>query len=387
MKQLSHFDLHFLINEFQETLKDQRIDTFYIDNDILYLKVYVKSKGNFFLVNKISKFIYLDTNKKTNSNIVPKSFTLALRKYLKNGYIRDIKQIQNERIIIITVEKKENEEIKKFNLIIELFLNGNIVITDENDKIINLYLRRNFKDRTLKIGETYQIPENNKINIFNLDDNFFKEKLNKSNLEIVKFIAIEFGIGGKYAEEICFRAKIDKKKECSKLENKEIEEILDSINSFLNENEKNISYFNNEKIVEFSPLKLKIFKEKYKEKKYPNYNEVIKEYFSQFLETENENKKYSEFENNIRKKEKIIEKQKKLKDNIIKEIDILNKKGNLIYENYSLIEELLNSINKTAKEKGWDYVLKKIENEPKLKSIIKKINPAKNEIILDLKEN
>ena len=58
MKQLSFVDLFYLTQELNETLKDQRIDNFYYENETFYIRVYVRNQGHKYLTNKISKFIY-----------------------------------------------------------------------------------------------------------------------------------------------------------------------------------------------------------------------------------------------------------------------------------------------------------------------------------------
>jgi predicted ribosome quality control (RQC) complex YloA/Tae2 family protein len=387
MKQISSLDLFYLTEEFK-ILENQRIETFYLDEDVFYMKVFIKGKGNLFLTNKISKFIYLSEKKQTESSQIPKSFALFLRKHLKNSYITKLEQIKNERILIISIDKKnkENEDIIKYKLIIELFSNGNIILTDENFNIINLLNRKIFKDRSLKNKEKYQFPPQKEISFLEIEKNEEKkkliEKLKKSELSLVKFLAIEFGIGGKYSEEIVFRAKIDKNKISNSLNEEEIENLIETIINFNKEDLSPRNIVNKEdKILDFIPKKFLSINEKQKENN--SFNDSVFNYFKNYLE-ENKNKNYQLNEKEIEKKINIIKKQEKLKEHILVEYERLNNIGNKIYENYSLIENLINQINLTAKEKGWDYVLEKIKEDEKLKKIIKKIDPKKNEIILDL---
>jgi predicted ribosome quality control (RQC) complex YloA/Tae2 family protein len=141
MKQLSSVDLYFLTKELT-ILENQRIDNFYFENDTFYLKVYVKNHGNLFLTNKVSKYIYLGKSKAESSH--PPNFIIFLRKYLKNGFIREVKQIESERILKFRIEKKnDNDELVSFYLIFELFANGNLVVCDNNMNIKNsLYKKK-----------------------------------------------------------------------------------------------------------------------------------------------------------------------------------------------------------------------------------------------------
>jgi predicted ribosome quality control (RQC) complex YloA/Tae2 family protein len=103
MKQISSLDLYYLVREFK-ILENQRIDSFYFESGTFYIKVYVKQKGNKYLTNKVSKFIYLGNEKKDSST--PPNFIQYLRKYLKNAFIETIEQMENERILKIIITKK-----------------------------------------------------------------------------------------------------------------------------------------------------------------------------------------------------------------------------------------------------------------------------------------
>ncbi len=384
MKQISSLDLFYLTKEFKEIIENSRIETFYLEEDIFYIKIYVKGRGHYFLKNKISKYIYL-TNRKEEESTIPKSFIQYLRKFLKNGIIKEIEQIENERILKIEISKKNslNNEFEIFYLFIELFANGNIIICDKDLIIINSLQKKKFKDRKVMVKDSYVLPPQKEINIHTLDKNEdkLKQKLKESDLSIVKFIAIELGIGGKYAEEIIFNSKINKNINSNELNNEEINSIIKNSKELI-ERELSPSLIINEdnKIIDFEPIFLKSINKKRKE--LSNFNEVIKTYFKQFENKRDQ--KEEEFKKELLKLENRIKKQEKQREEILINYEKFNSIGNKIYENYSLIEELLNSINKTAKEKGWNFVLEKIKTNEKLNKIIKKIDPKKNEIILNL---
>lgn len=383
MKQISSLDLYFLNNEFKEYLENSRIETFYQEEDIFYMKVYTKGKGHFFLTNKVSKYIYL-SDKKDDTSTVPKSFIQYLRKFLKNGIIQKIEQVENERILKIKISKKktDTEEFEIFYLILELFANGNIIITDNNFKIKNSLEKKKFKDRTVMVRDVYQLPPQKEISIFTLKKDKFSEELNKSDLSIVKFLAIKLGIGGKFSEEIIFNSKIDKNKNSIDITKKEVDTILKFSQKLIESKIKSIGIYNEkQELIDFSPIDLKSIKAEKRE--FKNFNELIKEYFLKFkIDVD---KKEKEFQFELKRLSRRIKTQEKKREGIFENYEKYNSIGNKIYENYSVIEELLNSIHTVSKDKGWEYVLEKVKNDQRLSKIIKKINPDKNEIILELK--
>ena len=378
MKQLSSVDLYFLVREFK-IFENQRIDNFYFENDIFYLKVYVKNRGNLFLTNKVSKYIYVGDNKGESSH--PPNFIVFLRKYLKNGYIREVKQVESERILIFRVEKKnEKEELDSFYLIIELFANGNVIVCDEDFNIKNSLYKKKFKDRSLMVHNKYELPPQKKLRIESLDKKMFEDERENSDLNLVKFLAIKLGMGGKYAEEVCIRGGVDKNKEVRTIDKSEADALINALEELRNEEIKPFGVYKDSELFDFIPFDFNSID--LEKKSFESFNEVIKKYYLQFeVEVDkNEEKLKKELERLQRR----LETQKEQKEKVLEEYEKYNKMGEKIYENYALIDELLTSINNAAKEKGWEHVKNTIKENPKLSKLVDKLDYKNNEIILEL---
>lgn len=377
MKQISSLDLYYLVKEFK-ILENQRIDSFYFEDGTFYIKIYVKQKGNHYLTNKVSKFIFLGNEKKESTQ--PPNFIQYLRKYLKNAFIDTIEQIENERILKIKITKKnEKDEFDIFYIFMELFSNGNVILTDENLNIKNSLTKKIYKDRAIKVHEKYELPPQKEISIFNLDEKKFVSMFENEDLEMVKFLATRFGIGGKFAEEVCFRANIDKN--IKRLELNKFDNLIEKLKELPNQEIKSFGIYKNEELVDFVPFNFNLINDKDK-KEFSNFNDVIKTYFKEFLE---ENDKHEEeLKKELNKLKRRLKTQEKQKETVLKDYEKYNKIGNKIYEHYSLIEELLESINKASKEKGWDSVKKTIKENKKLSKIVRVLNYKNNEIILNL---
>ena len=165
VKQISSMDLYFLTKELK-ILENQRIDSFYLEEGIFYLKIYIKNQGNKFLTFDIGKSIYLGEEKLESS--IPSSFISYLRKNLKNTFIRKFNQIENERILKIEIEKKvDDNKFENLFLYLELFAPGNIILTDSNNIIKNMLYRKKFKDRKVIAKEKYELPPKRELSIFN----------------------------------------------------------------------------------------------------------------------------------------------------------------------------------------------------------------------------
>jgi len=165
----------------------------------------------------------------------PPDFCMLLRKYLKNSYIKDIKQPIFERIIRIDLENKG----KKYTLVCELMGKySNIILLDDNEVVLDALKRireKQNKERQLYPGQSYKSPPGqNKTNPIEITNN--EEFLHKidNDFSQAAYRAVMFnfrGIGPYSAREIVYRAGIDPSQNYDKLKRKE---KLKLASSFLN---------------------------------------------------------------------------------------------------------------------------------------------------------
>lgn len=94
-------------------------------------------------------------------------------------------------------------------LSIELFSKGNIILS-KHGRIVRSLFSRDYSSRKVAEGEPMSYPPA-VSDIFSMDKQVFYDTLKRSDKEnLVKSLALDFSLGGVYAEELCFRAHIDK---------------------------------------------------------------------------------------------------------------------------------------------------------------------------------
>lgn len=335
IKQLSSIDINHLVNEFQ-VLIGGKIENIYQQNKNIYFQIYKSGEKKQFLKIMLPNFIYL-TEHKENTPQMPPNFCSILRKNLKGSKILEIKQIKLERIIKINFQKKD----KIFVLIIELFGNGNLILCNENQKIIYPFEYQKWKDRLIKGGQQYIYPES-KINLKNSTKNDINKIISQTKMNSsVTFIAKELGVGGKYAELLCEKLKIDKTSKPTVINS---QDIIDELKIILNSK----SELN--KILD-KQLTIKTIKTQKEE----SHKEI--------------NAKKSKLEKILEAQESTIKKQEK----IIKDS---NNAAEKIYENYSEIENILSEIKKAKNKYSWKEIKEKLKDH----KIIKKINEKAGKI-------
>ncbi|MDD1695201.1 MAG: NFACT family protein, partial [Methanoregula sp.] len=132
----------------------------------------------------------------------PPQFAMFLRKYISGGKVLAIRQHGLERILIFDIGKGN----QVYRLIIELFDEGNVILTDENYTILKPLRHHRFKDRDVIPGVPYVLgstdPTASRENL--------EASLKADDRDLVKVLAIGCMLGGMYAEYICKLAGLDK---------------------------------------------------------------------------------------------------------------------------------------------------------------------------------
>lgn len=297
-----------LISELRDKLVGDYLKKFYeIDKGIFLFKfrspLLVDLKGYIF-------------SGKMETPLQPTSFAMLMRKHLENKKLKDIRQHEFERIVVMDFGDRK--------VIVELFGEGNIVLLDEDGRIIMPYFSREFRHRIVKRGEIYSFPPSLK-NPLTLGEEDMEKEFSQKNKEIVRVLARELNFGGIYAEEICRRAKIDKKTLAS---NVNWNDLRKAIMDIVNEAEKHRGYIYGKKA---SPI---IFSHSKHDEAYDSFNEAVKKIYFEYAEEEEEDSEIQRLKRVLKSQEENLEKLKEEERNY-KEI------GDLIYENYGEVAKAL----------------------------------------------
>ncbi len=364
-KSLSGLEIMYILKELG-IVEGSRIDKIYHpDKKTLLLQFHVTGKGKHILKIIAGKFIFFTESKQDQEE--PSGFCMFLRKHMGNTRLRSITQLESERIVRLEFEGKE----KNVTLIAELFGQGNILLLEKGIILSGVDYQK-FKDREIRPNVRYEYPRQ-PINIFNLERKTAEAILRNSEMEsLVKSLAIEFGFGGLYAEEICLKAGVDKNE---KPGNVQTEKILGTIRVLLDkETEAGIVYKG--EAFDAVPFKLDVYKN-LEFRRFPSFSKAI----DHFLEIHRETRKtpkeirIEKVMNIIRNQENKIE---ELKEKEIKERD----KAEAIYQNYKTVDEILTEIKRASKKYSWNEIKKKLKGH----KIIKSVNTKDKKIVVSLQE-
>jgi len=383
-KVLTSLELFAVVEELS-TIKGALVDKIYqLSSKELLIYLFKTGAGKQALKVDSGHGIFL-TNYQLKKPPYPSSFCMFLRKHLNRAQIVSVKQKDLERIVEIHLNSKAGELI----LILELFSKGNFILTDSNYKIINVANVQKWKARTVKKGEIYQYPPLNSIDLVNLTYNSFAN-LFESDKEVVKFLAVDLGIGGIYSEEICELAGINKDTPVNKIDSKLAKKLFNSLKEIVARfDSRNYSpgiIKEDSQIIDAVPFKIK---------KYPNYertvswNQALDTYFTNITTSNILEKKEDEYLKKYNKLRTVLDKQQTSLDEYKQKSEKYNQIAEELYKKYDVIYGIITKI-KQAKEAGYsleqlkEAVEKEKEEEIYEANLIKELNH--DSIILNLEE-
>lgn len=308
----------------------------------------------------------------------PTSFAMQLRKELSGGKVAGVRQHAFDRIIEIDFTTGGEGR----TLACELFSKGNMLLLNGERKIIGLLEWQKWKDRKLGVGQQYEHPPAGG-NPTELDEDGFQRLMSESGKDLVRTLAVDAGLGGTFAEEVCLRAKVEKNKGARELSKAERSEIHSTLKKLLGEVEKGE---HNPRIVssdgcriDVTPFALEVYEGKNVEE-FKSINEAVDEYFSTLEKTAAEGRHDKVFSDELGKLQAIEKKQEETLAKAREDAGKNKQTGDLIYANIREIEEITEAIKKGRDKKLTDEeITKKLKKATKL---VKKIE--KNKLTLEL---
>ena len=357
---LAGIELRYLVDQITKKVQDYYVSNIYgITKDSILFKLHHTEKPDIFMM--ISTFGVWLTNMK-----IEQMESNRLQKRLRNDLLRlklkKIEQKGSERIAYFTFTGFD----KEFVIVGEFFGDGNILLCNNNMKILALQHSIDVRHRKLGVGLEYTPPPNSGLDIFNITESDF-EDIKSSDLTGAKWIGRNLGLPKKYTEGVFKIAKIDSKKTCNEFTDEEIKKLYETtkeiVTNVVSGNHKP-GIIRNEK-TEVLPVNLEIEQEyvtpikSFIEGLDTVYTENLVEK-GKSIQSSDSDKKIHELKNQIAEQEKAIEIVKEKANNITKVANLLFEmvsKGILSIEDSKAQEMLQNLNSKVTKERGISLII------------------------------
>jgi len=298
----------------------------------------------------------------------PSGFSMYLRKFIEGGKVLSITQKGIERVIIFEIGKGPYS----YNLIIELFDEGNLILTDKEGIILNALAKKRFKERDIVPDAAYPLVSERPDKISYEE---FKTAIqeNKDN-DLVRALATRFKLGGPASEEICNSAGISKNLPAKFATDTQLRPLYNAQIAWLNR--------------PFSP----VIDEKGAFPFVSAFREPKQHFdtFSQALEAfypKEERKQEIEKKIRLSKEERIRQQQEKAIVSFEKKIKDATEASEIIYGHYGEVQETIQVLSEASKKMSWQDIGKilKTADIPAAKRIVS-LNPVEGSVILDLGE-
>lgn len=325
--ELSALDFYYIVKELQ-FLRGSRLEKVYYDKkiELLVLKLH-SSLGTIFL-RATPKALFYTSMKQAFQEA--SNLAMILRKHIQGSVIDSITQQGFERIVLLKFKNKKS-------LVLEFFSKGNIILLDENNRIITLSKPAVYRHRTLRPRFEYKKPPETMDPRLKKSEDLVVDIAN-SQRNIVQFLAVNYGLGGFYSELVCKEVGIDKK--LSKLTTEQANNTLKVVKALFEKPIKPCLVDNGlVRLVPFMVKGLEIVR------CFESFNQGL---VSMFFEVPVDNKKLMQLE----KLKKALEKQRLRVEELKKQVVENKNKAEAIYKNY---QEIANALKK-GKKQGMRFI-------------------------------
>ncbi|MFA6363568.1 ribosome rescue protein RqcH [Methanoregula sp.] len=270
----------------------------------------------------------------------PPQFAMLLRKYISGGKVLAIRQHGLERILVFDIGKGT----LTYRLIIELFDEGNVILTDESYRIIKPLRHHRFKDRDIVPDAIYTLSSTDPTgSLENLT-----ASLTGDDRDLVRALAVAGMLGGTYAEYVCRTAGIDKSTPASNADPKAVYAAVRALFDLVQHAEPVVSATSCEPVV----LARGTDSIPGDKNQFAGFSEAL-EAFYPMTKAEKvrvaSKPKFSQEERIHKYQETAI---KKFDDKIKKTQEIVT----AIYENYQFIAHVISSLDAASKRLSWQEI-------------------------------
>ena len=225
---LAGIELRYLVDNISKQVEGYYVSNIYgISKDSILFKLHHTEKSDLFMMISTSG-VWLTAVK--IDQMEPNRLLKRLRSDLLRLKLKKIEQIGAERIAYFTFEGFG----KEFILVGEFFGDGNILLCNNEKKILALQHSIDVRHRKLSVGLEYTQPPSGGLDIFNIKESDFDE-LKITDLVAAKWFGRTLGLPKKYVEAVFEIAEVDGKKIGNLLNENEIRKIFETVKKIVSD--------------------------------------------------------------------------------------------------------------------------------------------------------
>lgn len=352
---LTSLDILAIVKELQLALISARIDNVYqLQNGSFLLKFRGKEGYSSLLLDlprrlNLTSFKFIMPEKPTPQ-------ASQLRRLLNGRKVGTVRQSDFDRILEFDLDGGGEAS----RLCVELFGDGNIVVVDTEGTIKYALLRKEMKDRSLKVGLTYLPPPRRGADIGSEPP---YEAISAQKVASVRALTRAFNVPPELAEEGLMRSSIDPTTPADTLTRSEVNLFLDNVRAVVEDVGAGKTMPNqvmrDGKPSSFHPV---VFVSVAGERKvFPSFNEAVDDYFSSLVEEESEARRKSPGEEAILDLEAIMGRQRAHIAGLEEKRSKANEDGRLILSHLGKTQGAIDLVRGRRRAgDGWDAIRESI---------------------------
>ncbi|NGM67695.1 fibronectin-binding domain-containing protein [Natronolimnobius sp. AArcel1] len=389
-RELTSVDLAALVEELG-AFEGAKVDKAYLyGDDMVRLKMRDFDRGRMELVFEVGETKRAHTvapERIPDAPGRPPQFAMMLRNRLSGADFVDVEQYEFDRILEFTFDRDDGTT----RIIVELFGQGNVAVTDGEYEVIDSLETVRLKSRTVVPGSRYEFPDT-RTNPLTVSREAFDHEMNDSDTDVVRTLATQLNFGGLYAEEVCTRAGVEKAMDIEEADERVYDRLYEAIERlaldtrngnfeprlYLERDEEDDTDSEeadgdgaggdaSEQVIDVTPFPLEEHEaEGLVAEGYDSFLAALDDYFFRLeLEDESEpdpTEQKPDFEEEIAKYERIIEQQQGAISGFEQEADDLREQAESLYAEYGLVDDILSTIqNARAQDRPWDDIEERFE--------------------------
>jgi predicted ribosome quality control (RQC) complex YloA/Tae2 family protein len=344
---MTNFDIAAILPELRRHTIGGHIDNVYqITQEIFLLKI---RPGNLNLVIEPGKRIHL-TKFELKTPAKPSQLCMAFRKHIKSAKIIGLEQPHFERVVLIEIETQG----KRLKIVAELLPRGNIILVDEQDRVVVSSRYARMKDRSILRGQPLRLPPQRGKNLLEATISATRELRSASQVDAVRALAQVYGVSGIFAEEILQRAEVDKTASAGTLSDDQIESIYRAItqvrDALLAEERSPAIVLENDHTIDVVPFALELYGPMQK-RTFANFNDAVDEYFTNLSSSKLTGQRERAYLEKRQQLERRLEAQKKQLQEITGSAAMLRIEGDLIFRHLRDIQAVQELVTESRRSK------------------------------------
>ena len=344
-RECSYIELWYLVQEWQEGI-GARITKVAVTDTLIVFELY-KSGGKKFQLNIMLPLAWMGEFS-YQAPLTPPSFAAQLRKIIEGARIEEVRLVKGERMIVLKCDT--------FEIVIQLFSKGNVFVLTEG--IIRASLRQgSVGGCSARTGDPFIIEEKTDPRDC---------KLPRTKTELKEALA-KIGLGKTYAQEVLLRS------------GEKVTKVKPEIKKLFAQKTKACVVRSENKIIDITPFPLQHYAQ-YECDSFDSFNAALHSVMQHSSELIAQERVTQAFDAKVQRlKSAITSQELHLAEQKI-EAQKNQELGELMYENYNTVKEVLEVLQTARKKYSWDEIKSRLKNHP----IIKEIDEKKGKIVVEL---